>query len=62
MGPITHQGAAGASGASWCLVGPMGLPHVLFWLPSCLLVPKKSPKSFAAFGLLLIRIFCEVKN
>jgi hypothetical protein len=27
-----------------------------------LLVHKNSPKSFAAFGLCLVLIFCEVKN
>ena len=37
MGPTTHQGAPGASGAPWCLVGPTGSPkcflgsQVVFW-------------------------------
>jgi hypothetical protein len=64
VGPTTHQGAPGASplarpGVLWA---PQASPLVLPWLPSCLLVQKKSPKSFAAFGLRLIGIFCEVKN
>ena len=62
MGPTTHPGAPGASSMPWCLMGPTGLPQVLPWLPSCLLVQKKSPKSFAAFGLSLVLIFCGVKN
>ena len=62
----THLGAPG--GARRALVGFAhlgGLPHSLFgtsvahWMSSG---PKKSTKSFAAFGLLLILISCNVKN
>ena len=62
MGLTTHQGALGASGVPWCLVGPMGLPSCTCLAPMLSSGPKKSPKIFAAFGLCLIRIFREVKN
>ena len=44
------------------LCPPGGPPLVLLWPNRCLLVQKNSPKSFAAFGLRLVLIFCEVKN
>ena len=44
------------------LCSPWGTFLVLLWPNRCLLVQKKSPKSFAAFGLRLVLIFCEVKN
>ena len=51
---------------SWARPGvlwsPRASPLVLPWLPSCVLVPKKSAKSFDAFRLRLIGIFYEVKN
>ena len=62
MGPTTHQGMPGASGAPWCLVGPTGLPSGASLAPKLYSGPKKSPKSFVAFGLRLVLIFCEVKN
>ena len=62
MGPTSHQGAPGASGVPWCLVGPTGLPAGASLAPKLSSDPKKSPKSFAAFGLGLVLIFCEVKN
>ena len=45
-----------------CLVaqyGPYGAPLAP---PGCLLGRKSSSKSFVAFGLRLVLIFCEVKN
>jgi len=62
VGPNTHQGAPGASGAPWCLVGPRASSGATLGPLGCLLGRKKSPESFAAFGLRLIWIFCEVKN
>ena len=62
MGPTTHQGVPRASGAPWCLVGPMGLLWCTSGLPGSLLGRKNSPKNFAAFGLRLVLIFYEVKN
>ena len=44
------------------LCSPRGTPLVLLWPNRCLLVQKKSPKSFDVFGLHLVLIFCEVKN
>src|SRR3989337_1933798 len=44
------------------LCSPRSPPLVLLWPNRCLLVQKKSPKSFVAFGLRLVLIFCEVKN
>ena len=37
-------------------------PQVLLWPILGVLVHKKSPKSFAVFGLRLILISCDVKN
>ena len=39
-----------------------GHPQVQLWPIGCLLVHKKSSKSFAVFGLRLILISCDVKN
>ena len=44
------------------LCPPRGTPQVLLWPNGCLLVHKKSTKSFAVFGLRLILISCDVKN
>ena len=56
----------GRAWASWrALVdcAPLrGTPLVLLWPTGSLPVQKKSPKSFAAFGLRLVLIFCDVKN
>ena len=49
-------------GAPWWDVVPTGLPSGPFLAPKLSFGPKKSPKSFAAFGLRLIGIFREVKN
>ena len=58
----THLGAPGPPGAPWWVVLPSGLPSdtsLAHWMASG---PKKSTKSFTAFGLCLILIFCDVKN
>ena len=55
-GPTTHQGAP------LCLVVPMGLLLCAFSAHKVSSGPKNSPKSFTAFGLRLVLIFCEVKN
>ena len=52
----THQGTP-----RW-VVPPRGTPLVLLWPILCLLAQKKSQKSFAAFRLHLVLIFCEIKN
>ena len=44
------------------LCPPRGTPQVLLWPVLGVLVHKNSPKSFAAFGLRLVLIFCDVKN
>ena len=44
------------------LLAPHASPSSLPWLPSCFLGRKKSPKSFMAFVLHLVLIFCEVKT
>ena len=44
------------------LRAPWASPLMLPWLPSCRMVPKKSTRSFVAFGLHLVLIFCKVKN
>ena len=44
------------------LCSPWSPPLVLLWPILCLLVQKNSLKSFAAFGLRLVLIFCEVKT
>ena len=41
---------------------PRAPSSVLLWPTGCLLVQKKSTKGFAAFGLLLVLISCDVKN
>ena len=58
----THHGAPGPPGAPWCLVlssMPLSGTSLAHWMSSG---PKKSPKSFAVFGLRLVLFFCEVKN
>ena len=52
----THLGAPGG------LCPPRGTQQVLLWPIGCLLVHKKSTKSFTVFGLRLILISCDVKN
>ena len=58
---------------SWACLGPQarpggmcpptpGYPQVLLWPILGVLVYKKSPASFAVFGLHLILISCDVKN
>ena len=61
-GGTTNQGAPGGPGVPWWVVPPLGHPQVLLWPTGGLLVNKKSTKSFAAFGLRLVLIFCKVKN
>ena len=61
-GPNNHQGASGPPGAPWCLVVPTGLLPGAFLAPKVSSGPKKPSKSFVAFGLRLVLIFCEVKN
>ena len=59
-GHIPHGRARGA-GVPWWVVPPRGTPGAsLAHLVS--FGPKKSTKSFAAFGLRLILISCDVKN
>ena len=58
----THLGTLGGPDAPWWVVPPLGHPQVLLWPILGVLVHKNSPKSFAAFGLRLILIFCDVKN
>ena len=58
----THLGAPGPPGLPWWVVPPSGHPQVLLWPIMGVLVHKKSPKSFAVFGLYLILISCKVKN
>ena len=58
----THVGALGGPDAPRWVVPPSGHPQVLLWPNMCLLVHKKSPWSFVAFGLRLVLISCEVKN
>jgi hypothetical protein len=62
VGPTTHQGTYGLLGVPWCFVVPTGLLPGAFLAPKVSSGPKKSPKSFDAFGLRLVLIFCEVKN
>jgi hypothetical protein len=61
-GGTTHHGTPGPPGASWCLVLTSELlsgTSLAHWMSSG---PKKSPKSFTAFGLHLIWIFYETKT
>ena len=53
LGPQAHPGG---------LCSPRSSPQVLSWPNGCLLVQKKCTKHFAAFGLRLILISCDVKN
>ena len=52
----THQGAP-----RW-VVPPSGHPYGTSLAQVVPSGPKKSPRSFAAFVLCLVLIFCEVKN
>ena len=65
-GGTTHQGAPRARlGLQACpggLCSPRSTPEVLLRPTGCLLVQKKSTKSFDAFGLRLVLISCDVKN
>ena len=58
----THLGAPGPPGAPWWVVPPSGHPPGAAVAILGVLVHKKSPKSFAVFGLRLILISCDVKN
>ena len=58
----THLGAPGPLGAPWWVVPHSGHPQVQFRPIGFLLVQKKSPKSYAVFGLRLILISYDVKN
>ena len=53
LGLLVHPGG---------LCPPRGTPQVLLWPILGVLVHKKSPKSFAVFGLRFILISCDVKN
>jgi len=44
------------------LCSPRSPPLVLPWPNLCFVGQKKSPKCFAAFGLRLVLISCDVKN
>ena len=44
------------------LCSPRSPPRVLLWPIMCLLAQKNLQKSFSAFGLHLVLIFCDVKN
>ena len=57
VGPWLHLG-----GVPGGLCSPRSPPLELLWPIGCLLVQENSPKSFAAFGLRLVLIFCEVKR
>ena len=50
----THQGTPGGPGMPWWVVLSSEHPQAQPWPTGCLLVQKKSPKCFAAFGLGLI--------
>ena len=57
-----HEGAPGPLGAPWLVVLPSEHPQgasPAHWMSSG---PKKSTKIFAAFGLRLVLISCDVKN
>ena len=58
----THQGAPGPPDTPWWVVPSSRLPKVQPGPNIFLLVHKKYPQSFVAFGLRLILIFCDVKN
>ena len=58
----TNQGAPGPPGAPRWVGPPLGHPLLLLWPILCLLAQKNSPKCFAAFGLRLVLISCDVKN
>ena len=58
----THQGMPGPSGVPWWVVLPSEHPSALLRPIGFLLVQKKSPKSYAVFGLHLILISYDVKN
>ena len=58
----TQLGAPGGPGAPWWVVPPSGHPQVELWPIGFLLVHKKSPWSFVAFGLRLVFISYDVKN
>ena len=58
----THQGAPGPPGMHRWVVPPRGTPSGTSLAHLVSSGPKKSSKSFAAFGLCLLLIFYEVKN
>src|SRR5215216_68766 len=55
-------GRAWASRHALVSCAHLGLPLRYFFGPLDVFLSKKSTKSFAAFGLRLVLIFCEVKN
>ena len=63
-----HRGGHNTLGRAWAprraQVGfdPSGHPSGNFLAHCMSSGPKKSPKSFVAFGLCLVLIFCKVKN
>ncbi|RJG35210.1 hypothetical protein D1Z90_20935, partial [Motilimonas pumila] len=57
--PIRARQAPLARPGGWC--PPWAASLVLLHSFGCLLAQKKSTKSFAAFGLRLIWIFCKTK-
>ena len=57
----THQGMPGLPGTPRWVVLPSE-PHSGSLAHLVSSGPKKSPRSFAAFVLCLVLIFCEVKN
>ena len=59
---ITHLGAPRPPSVPWWVVPPSRHPEMLLRPILGVLVHKKSPKSFAVFGLRLILISCDVKN
>ena len=58
----THLGAPAPPGAPWWVVLPSELPSGTSLAHRVSSGPEKSAKSFAAFGLRLVLIFCDVKN
>ena len=58
----SHHGAPRPPGAPWWVSPPRGTPQVQLRPIGFFLVQKKSPKSYAVFGLHLILISCDVKK
>ena len=58
----THQGTPRPPSASRWVVLPLEIPSSTSLAQKVSSGPENSPKSFAAFGLRLVLIFCEVKK